>query len=162
MLAHLHKYEQTKNVAQLHWCGLKPWWPFWAELLHVNFANCITPNLLHQLHKGLFKRYIMDWLEEIIGKDKMDVWFQSMPHAKGLWHFKHSINTISQWTGCELKEMMKQFLPVVIDNSGQLPLVPEDFVKMVHVLLDFLYLAHSVQLTKTELVKMNALLDSFH
>jgi hypothetical protein len=72
MLATLRKYERTKNMAELHWHGLKPWWPFWADLLHVNIAACITPDMLHQLHKGLFKTHVMSWIEELMDEGDLD------------------------------------------------------------------------------------------
>ncbi|KAG1739153.1 uncharacterized protein EDB91DRAFT_1237592 [Suillus paluster] len=53
------------------------------------------PDLLHQLHKGVFK----DHLEE------MDVCFKAMPDYPGLHHFKKDISAVKQWTGSEHKEM---------------------------------------------------------
>jgi hypothetical protein len=159
----LREYSRTNNMAQLKRCGLKPWWPFWANLPHVHFANCITPDLLHQLHKGLFKTHIMGWVDELMDEAEMDARFMSMPRAKDLRHFRRGVNTISQWTGRELKEMMKVFLPIVATSSQLLGIdTPDDFVEMVRTLLDFSYLAHAAQLTDTELGEMEAALDTFH
>jgi hypothetical protein len=71
-------------MAQLKCHGLKLWWPFWADLPHVHFANCIMPDLLHQLHKGLFKMHIMEWVDKLMEEDEMDRWFEAMPHMKDL------------------------------------------------------------------------------
>lgn len=98
----LHEWQETGNMAQLKRHGLKPWWPFWAELPHVHFANCITPDLLHQLHKGLFMTHVMGWVDELMDKDEMDARFKSMPRAKDLRHFKRGVSSISHWTGREL------------------------------------------------------------
>jgi hypothetical protein len=157
----LREYNRTHNMTQLKRQGLKPWWPFWADLPHVNFANCITPDLLHQLHKGLFKTHVMDWVDELMDEDEMDARFKAMPRAKDLRHFKRGVNTISQWTGRELKEMMKQFLPVVATSSTT-NTTPDDFIEMVQALLDFSYLAHSTRMTETELNEMEEALKTFH
>lgn len=41
--------------------GLKAATPFWADLPHANIFICITPDLLHQLHKGLFGDHVRKW-----------------------------------------------------------------------------------------------------
>lgn len=55
-LAAIREYGKSKNMAQLKRHGLKPWWPFWADLPYVNISSSITPDLLHQIHKGGFRR----------------------------------------------------------------------------------------------------------
>jgi hypothetical protein len=84
MLEVLNNYKRTKNMVQLKQSGLKPWWPLWADLLYVHFLNCITPDLLHQLHKGLFKTHLLDLVDKLMDEGKMDVCFQAMPCVQGL------------------------------------------------------------------------------
>ncbi|KAF8684334.1 Zn-finger protein [Rhizoctonia solani] len=137
--------------------GLKPWWPFWANLPYVNLGDCLTPDLLHQLYKGLFWTHLMEWIKEpeLLGKSA-DARFKSMPRAHGMRHFTRGIYSISQWTGRETKEMLKQFLPVVADD------LVDKLVGLTRSLLDFIYYAHSAQLSEIEVQEMVVSLARFH
>ncbi|KAG9079843.1 hypothetical protein FRC06_007392 [Ceratobasidium sp. 370] len=98
-VAAFQAYASTNNKAELSELNLKPWMPFWMDLLHVDFPSCITPNILHQLHKGVFKDYIVEWTEELLGEQTLDGRFMAMPQAKNLHHFKKGIMGVQQWTG---------------------------------------------------------------
>jgi hypothetical protein len=42
--------------------GLRPIFsPFWADLPDTNIFICISSNILHQLHQGLFKDHLKKW-----------------------------------------------------------------------------------------------------
>ncbi|QRV90619.1 plasma membrane ATPase 4 [Ceratobasidium sp. AG-Ba] len=78
-----------------------------------------------------------------------------MPKYHGMRHFKNGISTVSQWTGRELKEMAKVLLPLLSDENSWV-------VTAARALLDFLYLAHSLSLTASELTAMDTALQDFH
>lgn len=78
-VAAFRAYANSNKKAELCELNLKPWIPFWADLPHVDFPSCITPDLLHQFHKGIFKSYIVEWTEEVIGETALNERFMAMP-----------------------------------------------------------------------------------
>ncbi|KAI0696099.1 hypothetical protein BC835DRAFT_1272404 [Cytidiella melzeri] len=118
--------------------GLRSIHPFWANLPHCDIFTCLTPDLLHQLHKGVFKDHTVKWATACMdGKeDEVNRRFRTMPLHPDLRHFKKGISLVSQWTGNEYKQMEKVFLGVVAGAADP------DVVKAVRAVLDFVYYAH--------------------
>ncbi|KAG8732259.1 hypothetical protein FRC11_014812 [Ceratobasidium sp. 423] len=135
--------------------GLLPTRPFWATHPYVDLGSFLTPDLLHQVHKGVMKDHLIKWATSILGKSTVDERYTSMPEVHGIRHFKNGISTVSQWTGRELKEMVKVLLPVLSDSD---PAV----VRAAHALMDFMYLAHGTSLSDEDLDAMDDAIRTFH
>ncbi|KAK0235510.1 hypothetical protein EDD85DRAFT_922575 [Armillaria nabsnona] len=115
--------------------------PFWWHLPFSNIFQSFTPNLLHQLHKGVFKDHLVKWC---------------MPGHPGLHHFKNGISTVSQWTGAEHKAMEQVFIGLL---AGA---VDSRVLMAVRAAIDFIYLASLHSHTSKTLAALSQALDNFH
>jgi hypothetical protein len=154
VIAAMNEHAATGSAAFVR-LGLYDVRPFWEDHKYVNVGCFLTPDLLHQLHKGVMKDHLTSWVSHILGKQIIDERHTTMPEFHGMRHFKHGISSVSQWTGRELKEMAKVLLPVLSDADGRV-------VAAARALLDYMYLAHSSTLTDIELDAMDKALRTFH
>ncbi|KAG9080740.1 hypothetical protein FRC06_006204, partial [Ceratobasidium sp. 370] len=155
-LGALRNYFAHKRVAELRALNLKPVWPWWGDIPEVNLATCFTPDLLHQLHQGVFKTHLLRWLRHLVGDKKLDERLAAMPRAEGLRHFDRGLTGVQQWTGRESKQMAAQILPVVAGTLSA------ELTDMIRSLIDFMFRAQAPTMTDADIVAMERDLARFH
>ncbi|KAG1723580.1 hypothetical protein EDB19DRAFT_1930249 [Suillus lakei] len=153
----LHKRKIGQHPLEFEANGLRAVYkPFWADLPHADIFLAFTPDLLHQLHKGVFKDHLVKWCIDIIGEDEMDARFKAIPNYPGLRHFKKGISSVKQWTGHEHKEMQRVFVGLL---SGA---VPSRVLVVAQSILDFSYYAQLHIQTTESLDALQNALTVFH
>ncbi|KAG6839374.1 hypothetical protein C0991_003198 [Blastosporella zonata] len=163
----LRSTEETLETLQEHKRGQEPpkfekdglravYQPFWHNLPHCDIFQSFTPDLLHQIHKGVFKDHFVKWCTKIVGAGEVDARFKAMAEYPGLRHFKKGISSVSQWTGTEHKEMEKVMMGVI---AGA---VDSKVLTVARALLNFIYYAQYQCQTSTTLLALKASLKTFH
>ncbi|KAF8986397.1 hypothetical protein BDQ17DRAFT_1436288 [Cyathus striatus] len=120
------------------------------------------PDILHQLHKGIFKDHIVSWASSAMGSSQVenirevDDRFKAMTTHPTLRHFKRGISLTSQWTGTEHKNMEKVFLGVVAGVTDC------HIQKTVKAVLDFIYYAHFETHSTRSLDALDATWEAIH
>ncbi|KAJ3557813.1 hypothetical protein NM688_g1264 [Phlebia brevispora] len=157
MLEVLDLHQKGHSPELFEKTGMRPVYePFWRDLPHCDIFLCITPDVLHQLHKGVFKDHLMSWCASLVGAKELDRQFKAVPNLPGLRHFKNGISHVSQWTGTEHKEMQKVIVALLAGAID--PVV----LKVVQAVVDFIYYAQFHRHTTDTLEAMTNALQMFH
>jgi hypothetical protein len=137
--------------------GLRPFGcPFWVDLPHCDISAALTPDILHQLHKGVFREHLMNWCLALVEKASVDSRYKAMPGHATLRHFRAGVTKLEKTTGKEHKDMEKVFIGVM---AG---LVNKKVMDAIVAIIDFIYYAQLTSHSTKTLEWMDDALERFH
>jgi hypothetical protein len=129
--------------------------PFWDALPFCDIFTCLTPDLLHQFHRGVFKDHLLQWCQKLLGTREIDSRFMVTPSHPSLRHFNHGISTLAQTNGKDHKNMERVFPGLVLGTDPGV-------VRAATALIDFINLASFPAHTEATLEQMDDALARFH
>ncbi|KZT29788.1 hypothetical protein NEOLEDRAFT_1055280 [Neolentinus lepideus HHB14362 ss-1] len=140
--------------------------PFTNDFPRADIHELLSPDLLHQLIKGVFKDHLVEWIVTyLISKNgkargeavltEIDDRIAVVPPFTGLRRFPQG-RGFKQWTGDDSKALMKVYLPAI---DG---LLPQDIVRTVRAFLEFCYIARRDVHTRTTIQQLHKAKQDFH
>jgi hypothetical protein len=142
--------------------GIKPiYCPFWESLPFVNIYQAIAPDVLHQLHQGIFQ-HLLSWLTKALGTTEINAQSQRQLLNHHTRIFTEGITGLSHITGKEHDLMSRFLLAIVIGSHLKDDLNPSRLVHAVHAFLNFLYRAWLRRHLSDTLHRLKSALKKFH
>ncbi|KIL60009.1 hypothetical protein M378DRAFT_14460 [Amanita muscaria Koide BX008] len=97
-------HQSTATLEYIRACkdaGIKPvYHPFWEPLPYIDIFQAITPDILHQLHQGLFK-HLVAWLLQAYGAPEIDARVRRLIPNNHIHIFPNGISRLFRVTGKE-------------------------------------------------------------
>jgi hypothetical protein len=142
-----------KEVSQFRLNGVHR--PFWADWPMSDPSVFLTPEPLHHWHKQ-FWDHDAKWCINAVGAAELDFRFSVLHPHVGFRHFNEGISSLKQVTGREHREVQRHIVAVI---AGA---VPQDFLRAIRALMDFRYLAQSLEIDEEMCIRTEAALMDFH
>ncbi|KAJ3779834.1 hypothetical protein GGU10DRAFT_381687 [Lentinula aff. detonsa] len=114
---------RNRGSRAVHVCTMKDdvaggdYEPFWAGFPLTDIHRCITPDVLHQLFQGVFKRLVA-WVQTSMGEEELDQRIRQLPFASGLAQYpSHDEDTLGYMA--EALDIWHQHRDYFIDSRAQ-------------------------------------------
>ncbi|KIL54452.1 hypothetical protein M378DRAFT_29088, partial [Amanita muscaria Koide BX008] len=135
--------------------------PFWEALPYTDIFQAIAPDVLHQIHQGVFKHFT-GWLVQAYGASEIDARIQRLIPNHHIHIFANGISGLSRVTGKEHNMISRVILGIINDirlpggfNSARL-------VRAIRALLDFMFIVQLPVISMCDLKSMGKALETFH
>ncbi|KAH8981496.1 hypothetical protein EDB92DRAFT_1937010 [Lactarius akahatsu] len=139
--------------------------PFTNDFPRADVYELLSPDLLHQIIKGMFKDHLVHWVSMYVrrkhrgapGKailDDIDRRIAAAPPFAGLRRFPEG-RGFKQWTGDDSKALMKVYLPAI---EGY---VPNKMLYAIRAFLEFCYIARCNVILESSLTELEDALVQF-
>ncbi|TFK72995.1 hypothetical protein BDN72DRAFT_894243 [Pluteus cervinus] len=169
----LRSHEYVQDLFELHEGDLEELWnaygivgdtqPFTTHFPGADIHQLLSPDILHQVVKGVFKDHLVTWVVKYIEeqddgvarREQLDQRIKVVPPFPELRRF-HDGRNFKQWTGNDSKALMKVFLPAI---DG---LVPPGMVRAVSAFMEFCYLVRRSTIDHSLLSQLDEALSRFH
>ncbi|KAH8990667.1 hypothetical protein EDB86DRAFT_3065262 [Lactarius hatsudake] len=140
--------------------------PFTHSFPRTDIHELLTPDLLHQLIKGVFKDHLVEWVLEYLHLthrekvaletiEDIDCRISAVAPFPGLRRFADG-RDFKQWTGDDSKALMKVFLATI---AGY---VPSAMVRCVAAFMDACYIACQNSINSLSLEHFRDCVETFH
>jgi hypothetical protein len=130
---------------------------FWADLPGYEAEFCLSPDILHGVHR-FWRDHILNWVLEMVGSVEVDKRLRALQPVVGMRHFHTGIHSLAQWTGPEDRELQRVLLAVI---AGA-PDVDEKAMACLRAFHDFVYLTQYQSHQDATLGYLHEKLDTFH
>ncbi|KIJ11424.1 hypothetical protein PAXINDRAFT_84582 [Paxillus involutus ATCC 200175] len=104
----------------------------------------------------MFWNHDLQWCINVVGEAEFNYHFSIIQTPVGYRSFKEGISKLKQVTGCDHHAVQRYIVGVI---AGA---VPSKFLAAIRALLDFQYLAQMPRFDNDTLVRVSAMLHSFH
>ncbi|KAM6491600.1 hypothetical protein JOM56_012992 [Amanita muscaria] len=142
--------------------GIKPvFHPFWETLPYIDIFQAIVPDVLHQIHQGVFK-HLSGWLVQAYGASEIDARVQRLVPNHHIHIFANGISSLSRVTGKEHNLISRVILGVISNMHLPGGFNPARLVRTVRALLDFMFLVQLPVISICDLKSMGKALEKFH
>jgi hypothetical protein len=142
--------------------GIKPLYhPFWESLPFCNIFQSITPDVLHQLHQGVFK-HLVSWIALAYSTAEINARAQRIIPNHHIRVFTSGITGLSRVTGKEHDQMAHILLGIVSEIQLHQGLDPACLLRAVRAIIDFIFLSQLPLQSSDLLHALRQALQLFH